>query len=51
MKLLKYLPHFGLLALTIFLITDIPIILGTPSKIKSALQQSEGSNSEGSHKE
>ena len=51
MKLLKYLPHFGLLALTIFLITDIPIILGTSSKIKSELQQSEGSNSEGSHKE
>ena len=51
MKSLKYLPHFGLLALIIFLITDTPIIKGTSSKIKSQLQQSEGSDSEGSHKE
>jgi len=51
MKSLKYLPYFGLLALIIFLITDIPIIVGTSSKIKSQLQQSEGSDSEGSHKE
>jgi len=51
MKSLKYLPYFGLLALIIFLITDIPIIVGTPSKLKSKLQQSEGSHSEGSHKE
>ena len=51
MKLLKYLPHFGLLALIIFLITDTPIIVGTSSKIKSQLQQNEGSDSEGSHKE
>jgi tetratricopeptide (TPR) repeat protein len=51
MKPLKYLPHFGLLALIVFLITDIPKIVGTSSKIKSQLQQSEGSDSEGSHKE
>ena len=51
MKFLKYLPHFGLLALIIFLITDTPIIKGTSSKIKSQLPQSEGSDSEGSHKE
>jgi len=51
MKPLKYLPHFGLLALIIFLITDTPIIKETSSKIKSQLQKSEGSDSEGSHKE
>ena len=51
MKSLKYLPHFGLLALIIFLITDTPIIKETSSKIKSQLQKSEGSDSEGSHKE
>ena len=51
MKSLKYLPHFGLLALIIFLITDTPIIKETSSKIKSQLQQSEGSDSEGSDKE
>ena len=51
MKFLKYLPHFGLLALIIFLIIDIPIIAGNSSKIKSQLQQSEGSDREGSHKE
>jgi len=49
MKPLKYLPHFGLLALIIFLITDIPIIVGTSSKIKSQLQESEGSHKEGSN--
>ena len=49
MKFLKYFPHFGLLALIIFLITDIPLIKGTSSKIKSQLQQSEGSNSEGAN--
>tara|TARA_Y100001960_G_C14738945_1_gene861846 strand:+ start:1034 stop:1627 length:594 start_codon:yes stop_codon:yes gene_type:complete len=51
MKPLKYLPHFGLLGLIIFLISDTTIILGTSSNIKSQLQQSEGSDSEGSHKE
>ena len=51
MKSLKYLPHFGLLALIIFLITETPTIVGTSSNIKTQLLQSEGSNSEGSHKE
>ena len=51
MKFLKYFPHFGLLALIIFLITETPIIVRTSFNIKSQLQQSEGVNSEGSHKE
>ena len=51
MKPLKYLPHFGLLALIIFLISDTTIILGTSSNTKTHLKQNEGSDSEGSHKE
>ena len=46
MKSLKYLPHFGLLALIIFLIKDPPMIAETSSNIKNQLQQSDGSHKE-----
>jgi len=48
---LKYLPHFGLLAITIFLITDTPLINPISSNLKIKIKQSEGSQTEGSHKE
>jgi len=51
MKPLKYLPHIGLLALIIFLTTDIPLINPTSSNVKKQLKQNEGSHTEGSHKE
>ncbi len=50
MKLLKYLPHLGLVALIVFLITDTsPIVLDKTSIPEAKLD--EGSHSEGSHKE
>jgi len=51
MKSLKYLPHFGLFALVIFLITDKPLIDRTSPNLKNQLKQNEGSATEGSHKE
>ncbi len=50
-KLIKYLPHLGLLALIVFLITDTaPIILSTSNSGKSS-KKMEGSHKEGSHNE
>jgi len=48
---IKYLPHLGLLALIIFLITDTsPIVLSTSNSGKSS-KKMEGSHKEGSHNE
>ena len=44
MKSLKYLPHLGLLALIIFLITDMPLVDRTSSHFKNKLKQNEGSD-------
>ncbi|MBT5469215.1 MAG: tetratricopeptide repeat protein [Nitrospina sp.] len=50
MKFSKYLPHLGLVALIVFLITDTsPIILDKTSNPEKNIN--EGSHSEGSHKE
>jgi tetratricopeptide (TPR) repeat protein len=50
-KFIKYLPHVGLLALIVFLITDTsPIILSTSNSEKSS-KKMEGSHKEGSHNE
>lgn len=50
-KFIKYLPHFGLLALIVFLITDTsPIILSTSNPEKNS-KKVEGSHKEGSHNE
>ena len=48
---IKYLPHLGLLALIIFLITDTsPIVLSTSNSGKNS-KKMEGSHKEGSHNE
>jgi len=50
-NLIKYLPHLGLLALIVFLITDTaPIILSASNPEKSS-KKMEGSHKEGSHTE
>ncbi len=50
-RFIKYLPHLGLLALIIFLITvTSPIILSTTNSEKSS-KKVEGSHKEGSHNE
>ena len=50
-KLIKYLPHLGLLALIVFLITDTsPIILSASNSEKNS-KKMEGSHKEGSHNE
>ena len=50
-KFIKYLPHLGLLALIVFLITDTsPIILSTSNSEKNS-KKMEGSHKEGSHNE
>jgi tetratricopeptide (TPR) repeat protein len=50
-KLIKYLPHLGLLAVIVFLITDTsPIILSVSNSEKNS-KKMEGSHKEGSHKE
>jgi tetratricopeptide (TPR) repeat protein len=50
-KFIKYLPHLGLLALIVFLITDTsPIILSVSNSEKNS-KKMEGSHKEGSHNE
>jgi tetratricopeptide (TPR) repeat protein len=50
-KIIKYLPHLGLLALIVFLITDTaPIILSASNSEKSS-KKMEGSHKKGSHNE
>jgi tetratricopeptide (TPR) repeat protein len=50
-KFIKYLPHLGLLALIVFLITDTsPIILSSSNSEKNS-KKMEGSHKEGSHNE
>ena len=48
---IKYLPHLGLLALIIFLITDTSPIVLSRSNLEKSSKKMEGSHKEGSHNE
>jgi tetratricopeptide (TPR) repeat protein len=50
-NLIKYLPHCGLLALIIFLITDTSPIVLSRSNLEKSSKKMEGSHKEGSHNE
>lgn len=50
-NLIKYLPHLGLLALIVFLMTDTGPIILSVSNSENSSKKMEGSHTEGSHNE